>query len=114
MNDRMRILEMVKEGKITPEEGARLLEALERQPRPSPRTLRVRILSPGGQKVELNLPLTAARTLLSVLPPQARARFEAMGFNLDDVLRAVQDGTASGRIVDIREPGGAEVSVVVE
>jgi len=105
---------MVKEGKLTPEEGARLLEALDRQPRASPRTLRVRILSPSGQKVELNLPLTAAQTLLAVIPPQARARLEAMGFNLDDVIRAVKEGTASGRLVDIRDPSGAEVSVVVE
>ncbi len=114
MNDRMRILEMVKDGKITPEEGVRLLEALERQPQPTGRTVRVRILSPGGQKVELNLPLGAAKTLLSVLPPRARARLEAMGFNLDDLVHSIQAGTASGRIVDIREPGGAEVSVVVE
>lgn len=114
MSDRMRILEMVKEGKITPEEGARLLEALERQPHVAPRTLRIRILSPGGQKVELNLPLTAAQTLVSVLPPRARARLEALGLNLEDLIRSVREGTASGRIVDIREPGGAEVSVVVE
>jgi len=114
MNDRMRILEMVKEGKITPEEGARLLEALERHPRPTPRTLRIRILSPGGQKVELNLPLAAAQTLVSILPPQARARLLGLGLNLEDLIRSVQTGTTAGRIVDIREPSGAEVSVVVE
>ncbi len=114
MNARIRILEMVKEGRITPEEGARLLEALDRQPQPSARTLRVRILNPGGQKVELNLPLAAARTLVSVLPPKARARLEAMGFDLDDIIHSIQEGTASGRIVDVREPGGAEVSVVIE
>ncbi len=105
---------MVKEGKITPEEGARLLDALERQPQRPGRTLRVRISSPGGQKVDLNLPLAAARTLLSVLPPKTRARLEAMGFNLEDLIHSIEEGTASGRIVDIREPGGAEVSVVVE
>ncbi len=114
MNDRMRILEMVKEGKITPEEGARLLEVLDRQPRASSKMLRVRIHSPGGQKVELNIPLSAAQTLISVIPPRARARLEAMGLNLEQLVQAVQEGTASGRIVDIRDPSGAEVSLVVE
>jgi polyhydroxyalkanoate synthesis regulator phasin len=114
MNDRIRILEMVKEGKITPEEGARLLEALDRQPRATSKMLRVRIHSPGGQKVELNIPLSAAHSVVSVLPPRARAKLESMGLNLDQLLRAVQEGAAAGRIVDIRDPGGAEISLVVE
>lgn len=114
MNDRMRILEMVKEGKITPEEGARLLEVLESQPRAASKTLRLRIQNPGGQKVELNIPLSAAHTVISLLPPRVRARLESMGLNLEQLLRAVQEGTAAGRILDIRDPGGAEVSLVVE
>lgn len=114
MNDRIRILEMVKEGKITPEEGARLLEALDRPPRNAPRTLRVRVLSPSGQKVDLNIPLTAAQNLMSVLPPRAREKLESMGLDLQQLLRAVQEGAVSGRIIDIHDPSGGEVLVVIE
>ncbi len=67
--ERMRILKMIQEGKITAEEGAKLLAAL-RESRKEPRTmvsasrsgkgmLRVRVtdMSTGKAKVSVNLPL---------------------------------------------------------
>ena len=114
MSDRLRILEMVKEGKITPEEGARLLEELERAPRGPSRTLRVRILTPAGQKTQFAIPISVASSVLSLIPPAARASLEARGIRLDDLVRAIQEGEASGPLVDIKEPSGASVEVIVE
>lgn len=114
MNERLRILEMVKEGKVTPEEGARLLEELDRAPRGPAPTLRVSIRSPSGQKAQFSVPLSVADSVLSLIPESARKKLEARGINLDELVRAIRVGEASGQIVDIKEPSGASVEVVVE
>lgn len=114
MNERLRILEMVKEGKITPEEGARLLDELDRAPRGPARLIRVRVESPNGQKMQFSLPVTLASSLVGLVPADARERLRQRGVDLDQVLRAVQEGAAPGPVVDIRDPNGASVEVVVE
>jgi len=114
MNERLRVLEMVREGKITPEEGARLLDELDRAPRGPVRLLRVRIQNPGGQKVQFSLPVTVAGFILGLVPESARERLRERGVDLGEILRAVQQGDASGPLVDIKDPSGASVEVTVE
>lgn len=113
--DRLRILEMVRDGKITPEEGVRLLEELEPAPAGDlSRTVRVNIKDPGGRKVQIALPARLAGTIAGMVPQTLRARLTDKGINLDELLKAVQQGTARGPIVDVRDPGGMIVEVVVE
>lgn len=114
MNERLRILEMVKEGKITPEEAARLLEELGRPGREPARSLRVRIQSPSGQKLQFAIPLTLAGSVLGLVPAGTLSKLQERGINLDALLRAAQEGTVSGQLVDIREPSGASVEVILE
>ncbi len=114
MNERLRILEMVKDGKVTPEEGARLLDELDRSPRQPARTLRIRIRRAGGQNVQFTVPVTVAGTLVSLIPEDTRARLVQQGVNLAELVRAVQEGEAIGEIVNIREPGGNLIEVTVE
>jgi transposase-like protein len=114
VNDRLRILEMVKEGKVTPEEAARLLDELDRTPRAAARTLRVRIRRAGGQHVQFTVPVSVAGTVLSLIPEATRAKLGQQGVNLTELVRAVQDGDAFGEIVNIREPGGNLIEVTVE
>lgn len=114
MNERRRILEMVKEGKITPEEGERLLDELERAPRGPARLIRVRLESPSGHKMQFSLPVPLASSLVGLVPADARERLRTRGVDLEQVLRAVQEGAAAGPVVDIREPSGASVEIIVE
>lgn len=114
MNERLRILEMVKAGKISPEEAARLLDELDRAPRPAGRTLRVRIRGTGGRNAQFTVPVSVAGTIVSLIPEQTRARLERQGTNLTELLRAIQEGDAVGELVNIREPGGTLIEVTVE
>ncbi len=123
--ERLRVLEMVAQGLITAEEGARLIEALERPtsavPAPSPaspaesgpRWLRVRVteLASGRTRVNVRLPV-------SVLEAGARigARF-APGMGEDErarILRAVRAGTYGPilEVVDAEE--GERVEIFLE
>ncbi len=122
--ERMRVLRMVEEGQITPDEAARLLEALgrrERAKKPAQvakrlqgRWLRVRVYdnASGKAKVNVNLPLRLVDVVLTIaerfLPEvQFEGVAEALGEALDEGLM--------GKIVDvIDEEDGERVEIFIE
>ncbi|MHB1161799.1 MAG: SHOCT-like domain-containing protein [Chloroflexota bacterium] len=123
-DERMQILKMVEEHKITAEEGARLLAALEVGSRQlesptgrGPRWIRIRVtdVATGRAKVNVNVPMgvvTAAGKL--------GARFglakvaEKEGIDLEELFQAIQSG-AEGKLVDVTDEQGHEhVEVYVE
>lgn len=118
--ERMRILQMIQEGKVTAEEGARLLQALASSRRPpsppparDPRLLRVRItdLASGKTKVNVNIPMS-----LVTVGIKLGARFTPHSANVDydEILEAIRGG-ASGTLVDMEDiTSGEHVEVWVE
>jgi len=113
-------IERVTEGKVTVDEGARLLNAL-RNSRPTPRSpregrpnwLRVRVtnMATGRTKVNVNLPFSLVKAGIKM-----GAHFSPAGQDLDwdEVLAAIQEG-ASGTIVEVEdEEDGEKVQVFVE
>ena len=118
--ERARILQMISEGKVTVDEGARLLDAL-RNSRPTPRSprkgspnwLRVRVtnMATGRTKVNVNLPFSLVKAGIKM-----GARFAPEGEDLDwdEVLAAIQEG-AAGKLVEVEdEKDGEKVEVFVE
>jgi hypothetical protein len=55
-----------------------------------------------------------AGTVLTLIPEATRAKLEQRGIDLTELVRAVQDGDATGELVNIREPGGNLIEVTVE
>jgi hypothetical protein len=118
--ERARILQMVSEGKVSAEEGVKLLNALKsaqsssQQIRTeSPRWVRVRVtdMVTGRTRVNINLPfsLVTAATKLG-------ARFSPQTEDLDweELIAAIREG-ASGKIVDVEDDdAGEKVEVFVE
>ena len=119
--ERMRILQMIHEGKVTAEEGARLLQALgssgkqapPTSPRRDPRLLRVRItdLNSGKTKVNVNIPMSLVNVGIKL---GARFTPSSAEVNYDEIMEAIQSG-ASGKVVDVEDAeGGEHVEVWVE
>jgi len=121
--ERMQILNMVAEGKITAEEGAQLLGALEPERKkevrlvsesPSaPRWFRVRVtdLETGKNKVNVNLPMS-----LVDVGTRMGARFapELEDMDFHDIIEQVKSG-AQGKIVEVEDlEGGERVEIYVE
>jgi len=121
--ERMQILNMVAEGKITAEEGAKLLSALEperkRETRPltdspsTPRWFRVRVtdLETGKSKVNVNLPMS-----LVDVGTRMGARFAPELEDLDfrDIIEQIKSG-AQGKIVEVEDvEDGERVEIYVE
>jgi hypothetical protein len=119
--ERMRILRMVQEGKITAEEGAKLLAAL-RESRKEPRTgltssrsgkgmLRVRVtdMVTGKSKVSVNLPLGLVDAGMSI------ASQYAPDINFSQIADAIRSGQMEGKIVDVLdEEDGEHIEVFID
>lgn len=121
--ERMRILKMIREGKITAEEGAKLLSALggssaeSRKPAPHPvggaRWFRVRVtdMNTGKTKTSVNIPLG-----LMEWGMQIGAQFapEVGNIKLDQLQEMLNSGM-EGKIVDvIDEEDGEHVEIFIE
>jgi hypothetical protein len=137
--DALEILQMVREGRVTAEQGAQLLDALKTQPaiaapgeRGRPRFVRVRVDVAGedGQKVavNLNLPIAMADLALKMLE---KAEFTKDGehikfgeflkglggLDIATILQMVKEG-AEGKLADVDIAGEdgekVKVEVIVE
>ncbi len=123
--ERLKILQMVADGAITPEDGARLLEALEGGTEPTtaagvdkPRRLKIRVTDTrtGRSRVNITLPYALLRAGLRL-----GAKFRVPGMDkvdarlLQEVESAFLQGTEAGKIVDvIDEEEGERVEIYVE
>ena len=124
--ERMQILKMIQEGKISAEEGAKLLQALgagfkadKRPPVPptpggrDARWFRVRVtaLSSGTNKVKVNRPMGLVKAAI-----KKGERFAPNVENVDynELMEAIKSG-ASGKLVDVTdEEDGERVEIFVE
>jgi hypothetical protein len=105
--ERMKILDMVRDGKLSADEGARLLQALQGQDKRStstsqePRWMRIKVtdLRTGVNKVSVNLPMGVVRVGIRM-----GARFvpEDVNINYDNVMTAIRNGSL-GKVVDIED-----------
>lgn len=124
--ERLQILKMIQEGKISAEEGAKLLQALsmggksdKRPPVPpmagsnDPRWFRVRVTDTrsGKNKVNVNIPMGLVNVGLRM---GARFAPNLDSVNYDDLLTAIKSGQ-SGKVLDVTdEEVGERVEIFVE
>jgi len=124
--ERMQILKMIQEGKITADEGAKLLEALnaasktdKRAPFSPPGTpndsrwFRVRVtdLRSGKPKVNVNIPMGLVNVGLKM---GARFAPNMDNVNFEELMTAIKSG-ASGKVIDVTdEESGEHVEIYVE
>lgn len=122
IDEKRQILTMVREGKISVDEGLKLLEALESsapgQPggagagRPA-KMLRVRVFdAEDNTKVNVNIPLALAKVAMKFIPKNVADEIKEQDIDLDEILASITDATM-GKIVDI-DSDQAKVEVYVE
>lgn len=119
--ERMKILKMIDEGKISAEEGAKLLAALTKSSRTSQKSpprgssgsarwLRVRVtdMKSGKTKATVNLPMGLVDAGLNI------ASQYAPDVAFDELLAAINAG-AEGKIIDVYdEEDGEHVEIFIE
>ena len=121
--ERMKILKMVEEGKISAQEGAKLLTALsggQRAGTPSsrpragaPRWLRVRVtdVATGRSKASVQIPLSLVDAGMKI---GAHFAPEVEGVDMSNVMDALQSGM-TGKIIDVMDDeDGEHVEIFIE
>ena len=122
--ERLKILKMIEDGKISAEEGAKLLAALSEGRRPpgapmpprppgGPRWLRVRVtdVRTGRSKASVQIPLDLVDAGIKI---GAHFAPEVEGVDLNNVMQAVRAGM-TGKIIDVTdEEDGEHVEIYVE
>ncbi len=122
--ERMKILKMVEEGKISAEEGAKLLAALQQAQRASAgdasgrrggpsRWLRIRVtdLSTGRSKAAVQIPIGLIDAGMKI---GAHFAPEVEGVDMGNVMNAVRAGV-TGKIIDVTDDeDGERVEIYVE
>ncbi|WP_299431320.1 hypothetical protein [uncultured Meiothermus sp.] len=130
MEDKKRIMEMVKEGKITADEAIRLLEAMDTgQPKtaspsagyayavattpPPARGIArmIRIVVEGEDvKVRVNVPAALAKFASNFIPPEAQRQLSSQGIDIAGILDMLKGELPEGRLVDVEISDVAKVS----
>ncbi len=119
--ERLKILKMIQEGKISAEEGIQLLEMLDAPTPPAPpatagkapRWLRVRVTDTdsGKTRVNVRLPINVVSAGLKM---GARFSPEVEGLDVEQLMGYIQSGE-TGKIVDVYDDeDGEHVEVFIE
>ena len=121
--ERMQILKMIEEGKITAAEGAELLRALDQdtsspQNQPikgasAPRWFRVRVtdMNSGKNKVNVNIPMGLVNVGIKM---GARFAPEMDGMEYQQIMDAIKSGQ-QGKVMDVTDDeSGERVEIFVE
>ena len=124
MEERMKILKMIDDGKISAEEGSKLLSALNTSQKSSSggsinvgasgaRWLRVRVTdtSTGRSKATVQIPISLIDAGMKI---GAHFAPEVAGVDMSEVMDALRSGT-SGKIIDVMDDeDGEHVEIFVE
>lgn len=115
----LEILYMVRDGRMSPEEGERLLNALgtnEDMPRDNKaQFIKIRVRdSDGSDKVNVTLPVSLLSTGIK-LAEKFNPEFKASGLtksDMDNILLAVKSGE-KGKIIDVEKDSGERVEITI-
>lgn len=132
-NERLKILEMIQDGKITATEGMELLKAVEEsEPEDDSacavlnnRFLRVRVEGGKIPKVNVNIPMRLIKSVtklasvaMAFIPPEAKGEIDKRGINLEQLLNELitelEMGASDGKLVDVDVDDPAEGRIKVE
>jgi hypothetical protein len=118
--ERMKILKMIEEGKVSAEEGAKLLSALASANRPqggltagNAKWLRVRVtdVNTGRSKATVQIPISLMEAGMKI---GAHFAPEIDGVNMDQLMEALRTGV-TGKIIDVTDgDDGEHVEIFVE
>ena len=100
-----RVLKMLEEKKITAEEAARLLDAINRDQGGSDRRnrfLKVRVFDRGTDRAKVNvtLPIGLVKWGMNFIPDSAKAKIEEQEIDMKLITEALEKGI-TGKIVDV-------------
>lgn len=126
MNEKLTILKMVEEGKITVEEASKLLQSVEDKnqelslvTKSTDRTakwIKIKVIDDEGTRVNVNLPIALVDVAFKIAKA-SDSNFDVklgnVNVDIDAIIKMIQEG-AEGKLVDIDSSDGTKVEIVIE
>lgn len=124
-NEKKQILDMVKENKITPEQGVELLDALgesndtislsNNTPKGNGnKFLRIKV-DEADEKVNINVPIALVGVALKLaekyVKPEDRGSLK--GIDINEIVELIESG-AEGKILDVKSSDGTTVEIFID
>ena len=121
LEERMRVLKMLEDGKVNAEEAAKLLAALEEggkegHARAERKLLHIEVKDDSSERprVNVNIPLELVSVGLQMIPADTREKLKGRGFDLENIIKLIQTGV-EGKLVEVEhEKKDGKERVVVE
>lgn len=134
MEDKKRVLKMIEEGKISAEDGLKLLEALESNPgdkvkvnkqpivdeneffkidknSSKEKMIYIRVISSDGERVKVNIPIGFFKVLGSN-SLMGSANLDKYNIDINSIIDAVENGF-EGRLVEVNSDDGDRVIIEI-
>ncbi len=126
MNEKLTILKMVEEGKISVEEASKLLQSVEdknqelslvtRSTERTAKWIKIRVIDDEGTRVNVNLPIALVDVAFKIAKA-SDSNFDVklgnVNVDIDAIIKMIQEG-AEGKIVDVESSDGTKVEIVIE
>jgi hypothetical protein len=119
--EKMRILKMIESGKISAEDGIKLLEALEiNQGEKTAQTentfgkmlnIKITDIESGDVKVNLRVPLGIAHVIKSLIPESELQKLQERGINLDLIFQNIDSG-GIGKLLEVEDNEHKQIIVL--
>lgn len=118
--ERMEILKMIEDGKISSKDGLELLSALEVKNETlsthKSKWIKIRVFDPDEKaKVNVNIPIALVdiglKFITKISPELKEYNFE--GIDINEITELIKSG-AEGKIVDVESENGEKVEIFVE
>lgn len=109
--ERLKILKMLEDKKISAEEASKLLEALESSEKKEDtfsgkgeKTLRIRVFKNDitKPKVNVNIPLPLVKFIGKILPDKAKTKLNQHGISFEQILEMIEKEQV-GKLVEVQE-----------
>lgn len=129
--EKLRVLELIQEGKVNAEQGLELIQAMESGAKETPsgssdRVFRVKV-DGDKTKVNVNIPMRLVRVAskfvglgMNFIPPEARSEMDKRGIDLSEIdfkelVDLIDQGLVDGKLVDIEvdDPNEGHMTVAV-
>jgi len=129
--EREKILQMLADGKISPQEADRLIDALGKKPETAvvvkslkdgkgkvnlSGKLRIEVKSANGDDVKIAVPLKLANLITTFVPKDKISKLEENGVNLNEIFSNIDEFTKNmdEDIVNVQSADGDNVRIYIE
>ena len=120
--ERIKVLQMLDEGKITVEEANELLSALQESKESKKESLtevsgveeakflKILVTENEEEQVNISIPIKLVRMLKNFVPQKVKRRLEEEGVDMDELMSQIEQRTLNGKLVDI-DDGKSHVEI---